>query len=171
MTNAELAAIDWHTEYLSEWGDTRELVAALRALVLAAPGDHRASDRVRRAVGNDHCGTYFPAVLDVIRALGRMLREGSLRVKAAVVDVLCDWPHYCPERGYDIVQTPDGPRPLRRMVEQELRALRGDLESFLAGGDIDEATQTNGRDLLSVLEEDWEVEMPDGDALCLADRD
>jgi hypothetical protein len=73
-------------------GRPGEIAAALRALAFAASDDaaERAYHRVLFAIGNDHCGSYFPIALDAVPYLGEILEFGTPRSRARTLDLLID---------------------------------------------------------------------------------
>ena len=69
-----------------------ELAAALRDLASSNSdaAAQTAYDCVLSAVGNNHRGTYFPVVLDVVPYLGEILEHGGPCACARTLDVLID---------------------------------------------------------------------------------
>jgi hypothetical protein len=69
-----------------------EVAAALRMLAFAASDRiaEEAYHRVLFAVGNDHAGSYFPIVLDVVPYLGEILAGGTRCARAGTLEILID---------------------------------------------------------------------------------
>jgi hypothetical protein len=111
-----------------------EVVAALRALAFASSDDaaQKAYHRVLYAVGNDHCGSYFPIVLDVVPFLGEILAEGSQWARAGALDVLVDLlGSFGPDQ--DVAEGgPARPEELPAVLCARVEQLRPTLEQLVA---------------------------------------
>ena len=82
------------------------------------------------AIGNDHSGTYYPALLGVLPFVEDLLRNGSIWSRAAVLGFLCDMLFtFAPESGYEEFTDSSG-RCIN--VETEFRAWMHDLHPLLA---------------------------------------
>jgi hypothetical protein len=129
-----------------------ETSAALKALAFAESdaAAERAYHRVLFAVGNDHCGSYFPIVLDAIPYLGEILRGGTPHARARALDVLIDLVgSFGPDP--DVV-TQDGVRPddLPDLLRERIEGFRPTLEILRADPSAPHV-QALARDLLSQL--------------------
>ena len=133
-------------------GAPGEVAAALRALAFATSdaAAQEAYHRVLWAVGNDHGGSYFPIVLDVVPFLGEILAGGTRRTRARALDVLIDLVgSFGPDAGATMeeqVRPEDLPALLRAGVEQ----FRPILEQLLADPSAPDV-QDLARDLLECL--------------------
>lgn len=115
-------------------GRPGEVAEALRALAFAA-SDRAAGDayhRVLFAVGNDHGGSYFPIVLDIVPYLGEILAAGTRRVRARTLDVLLDL--VCSFGPDPDVVSHDGVRrdELPNLLRSRVRSLRPILDGLIA---------------------------------------
>jgi hypothetical protein len=135
-------------------GRPGEIAGALRALAFAASDDtaQSAYHRVLFAIGNDHGGSYFPIVLDVVPFLGEILESGTRRSRARTLDVLIDLvgsfvpdPDAIPE---DSMPPEDLPTALRARVER----LRPILQTLMADSSAPDV-QALARDLVDCLAE------------------
>lgn len=129
-----LAEVDWSREAQPTWNAPDEIVRALRAIAEAtAESRDDAYSRMLYALGNNHAGTYFPIVLQVVPFLGEILRDGSEAARLVTLDVLVDLlGSFAPEAGYEVIATPDGDRSLRDLLKERCHALRGQVERLLA---------------------------------------
>jgi hypothetical protein len=146
---------EWGRHAQPSWNASGEVPAALRAL--ADPGDldrQRAYHRLLYALGNDHAGTYFPVVVPAIRALGAILRDGSLVARLRALDALVDLVgSFWPEPGYEDVETDGGGRrPLKELVLETAKALRADVWHRRRTPETDEEAKLAG-DLLELFDE------------------
>src|SRR5690349_278960 len=96
------------------WSSSDEVEAAFRALASASrKTDQAAYHRVLFAIGNNHAGTYWPAALSLIPRLEGILCDGTEIARKRALDILIDLiASFAPEPGFEIVETPDGPRDL-----------------------------------------------------------
>jgi len=129
-----------------------EVAAALTALAFAE-SDGAATDAYHRflfAVGNDHCGSYFPIVLDAVPYLGEILAAGTPRVRARTLDVLID---LVGSFGPDAeIESQDEFRPgdLPMLLKASVENLRPIIESLTEGTAAPDV-QALAKDLLGCL--------------------
>ena len=124
-------------------------VAALRSEDEAGAAYHG----LLYAVGNDHAGTYYPVVEQVMPFLGEILTEGSDRAREVVLDALTDLLNsFDPESGYEFVEHPaEGRRLLNAVVREEALRLMPVIDKLLDGGGSGERTRLLAGDLLNLL--------------------
>jgi hypothetical protein len=117
-----LDLVDWDSAPQPRWNRPGEVPAALRALATASGDDDswNAYHRVLYATGNNHAGTYYPVVLNVVPFLGEILRHGQVCSRLRALDILVDYlASFCPEPGYESVPAVAGPpRPLGRALHE-----------------------------------------------------
>jgi hypothetical protein len=112
------------------WSSTGEIEAAVRDLAAASRKTNQAAyQRVLFSIGNGHAKTYWPAALCLIPRLEEILSGGTEVARLRALDVLLDlisW--FSPEPGYEVVETPGGPRPLDQLVRAEIARLERSIE-------------------------------------------
>lgn len=107
----KLELVPWDSIPQPEWNRRGDVAAAIGALV-AASSDSDSWDAYNRllfATGNNHAGTYYPVVLEVIPFLGEILQDGPLLARLRALDALIDLVGcFCPEPGYENVPSMEG---------------------------------------------------------------
>lgn len=96
-----------------------EIANSLLAVIAAADEEtsSRAYHRLLYAVGNNHAGTYFPVILPVLPFLCEILGSGGPWSARTAINVLIDWlASFCPDTGFERIETPDGEADLRSCV-------------------------------------------------------
>ncbi len=74
---------------------------------------HSSYNRVLYAVGNNHAGTYYPVVLEIVPFLGELLHHTSTLVRETTLDILVDLAgSFDPEPGFEKVLLMGEPRSL-----------------------------------------------------------
>jgi hypothetical protein len=116
------------------WSSSDEVEAAFRAAAAASKKtDQAAYHRVLFSIGNGHARTYWPAALSLIPRLEGLLCEGTeiarLRALHVLIDLIC---LFAPEPGFEIVETPGGPRHLAQLVRAEIARLECAVERIEA---------------------------------------
>lgn len=109
-----------------------ELAEALRALAFATSKDaaRAAYHRVLYAVGNNHCGTYFPIVLEVIPFLGEILSAGPHWSRVETLEILVDLAgSFVPDGDFS---EQDGAEQLARALRARIEQLRPTVQSLIA---------------------------------------
>ncbi|MEZ4361915.1 MAG: hypothetical protein R3B48_17120 [Kofleriaceae bacterium] len=128
LTWKALDELPWSRYPQPEWNKVDTVPQAIRALADGTNPD-REYGLILYAVGNDHCGSYFPVVLPVIPFLGEILRGTALVARLRTLDVLLDLIRsFGPEPGYEEVESPSGPRPVHAMVREAVLSLTGEIE-------------------------------------------
>jgi hypothetical protein len=106
--------------------------------------------RVLYAVGNDHAGSYFPIVLDVIPYLGEILDGGAQHARARTLDVLIDLVgSFGPDPGVTMEQGAP-PEDLQALLRDRVATLRRLIERLRADASAP-GVQELARDLLEIL--------------------
>lgn len=131
-----------------------EVAAALRALAFAvsdADAD-QAYHRVLYSVGNDHSGSYFPIVLDIVPYLGEILVVGAHRTRARALDVLIDLlASFGPDP--DVLSQDDmQPEQLPVLLKSRVESLRPILENLVSDQSESEVPRL-AQDLLKCLDD------------------
>lgn len=136
---AALKGIDgfpWAAFAQPEGNDGQSVPRALRALAACASKDdhYEAYNRMLYALGNNHAGTYCPAVLPAVAFLGEILERGGEWPRIVVLDVLTDLVgSFVPERGFDRVTTPEGEtRALRDLLLERVSTLAPRVQAIAA---------------------------------------
>lgn len=122
MTN-ELERVPWDAFPQPSWNEPGAIPAALRALESCERyDDYTAYNRVLYALGNNHAGTYFPVVLPAISFIAQILMSRSVAARLRALDIFVDLlGSFDPEPKYEVMVTPDGRIPLRRLLEAAVR--------------------------------------------------
>lgn len=110
----------------------------------------RAYDRVLYAVGNNHRGTYFPVVLDVVPFLGEIVEHGGRWACARALDVLID---LVGSFGPDSEVVTDGdirPEDLPALLRSRVREFVPGIQTLAGDSSVAEIQQL-ARDLLECL--------------------
>lgn len=98
--------VPWSTLPQPATNDSEAVPRALKALRDSTTGEEAQSSyhRVLYAVGNNHAGTYYPVVLQIVPFLGELLTHGSVLVREATLDILVDLTgSFEPEPGFENV--------------------------------------------------------------------
>jgi hypothetical protein len=111
------------------WSSSDEVEAAVRALAASSKKSHQAAyHRVMFSIGNSHARTYWPAALSLIPRLEELLSEGCEAARLRALNVLASLVWFEPEPGFELVETPDGPRHLTRLVWAAIARLERALQ-------------------------------------------
>ncbi len=137
------------------WSSSADVEAALRSLAAASKKTGLAAcSGVLFAIGNHHACTYWPAVLAVIPRLAPILRDGTEIARARALSVLIDLILLsAPEPGFEIVETPAGPRELAHLVREEIARLTGPIEHIATSETAASKEQRLARELLDYIAE------------------
>jgi hypothetical protein len=116
----------------------------------------RAYHRVLYAIGNDHAGTYRPAVLEAIPFLGEIVERGPGAAREAALDALIDLVgSFCPEPGFEtIVTSQAGAGDLKVLVLNCVRELRPLVQTTETSASPQSRIAQLARDLLALLDEE-----------------
>lgn len=147
-----LDQVPWTTWPQPEWNGPGTVPSSLRRLGAASSEEsaRRASDAVLYALGNNHAGTYFPIALPAIPFLAELLREGTLLVRAATLEVLVDLVgSFQPAPGYEVF---DG-NPLERSVKAAVARLRPEVRGCAREGSPGTPIVSLATQLLELLDE------------------
>jgi hypothetical protein len=127
--------VGWDAEAQPPWNTKGAVPNALRALAAASSETcDRAYQRLLYALGNNHVGTYYPVVLAAVPFLGDILRLGKEIARLCTLDVLIDLlGSFEPEKGFELVSTPTGQRPLRELVREQIAGLESEVERHRSG--------------------------------------
>ena len=148
-----LDSVDWDSLPQPPTNPKGEVPAALRALAIVSSRIEAkdAYDRVLFAVGNNHAGTYFPVVLEVVPFLGELLAQGTAPVREAILDILIDLTtSFEPEVGFENMLDESGHGVSVRKVL--LRRVAGLLEVVrMPSKDATDRERSLAEDLLTQL--------------------
>jgi hypothetical protein len=116
----------------------------------------RAYHRVLYAIGNNHAGTYFPAVLEAIPFLGEIVEFGPDAAREAALDALIDLVgSFCPEPGFEtIVTSQAGASDLKLLVLNRVRELRPLARATETSASPQSRIVQLAHDLLALLDEE-----------------
>jgi hypothetical protein len=118
----KLDLVEWASFPQPEWNRPGAVPAALLAIASASSDSEARSayNRLLFATGNNHAGTYYPVVLEVIPFLGEIWLHGELFPRLCTLDALIDLTgSFVPERGHETVRVADGSSA---SLERELRS-------------------------------------------------
>jgi hypothetical protein len=116
----------------------------------------RAYHRVLYAIGNDHAGTYYPAVLETIPFLGEIVERGPDVAREAALDALIDLVgSFCPEPGFETVITSHASTSdLKALVLHCARKLRALVQATAASSSPQSRSGQLARDLLALIDDE-----------------
>lgn len=85
------------------------------------------------AIGNDHCGIYYPVVLPTIPFLGALLESAKEIIRVRVLDVLIDLVcSFEPQPGFETVATAEGPVEVQGLLLAAIKKLVPTIEAIKA---------------------------------------
>ena len=151
---SELKQVRWDSFAQPSENAPDAVPSALRALAdTAEPNDFTSYNRLLFAMGNNHAGTYFPVVLPTIPFLVEILSQGRLAGRLRALDVLIDLVgSFQPEQGFEQVATPQGQRPLRRLLVETVREQVAEIEKCRANAESAEEARL-AEEVLSLLQD------------------
>lgn len=129
-----LDSVDWHLKPQPSWNSPDDIPNAVRALAAATTETKSSAyTRMLYALGNNHAGTYFAVVLDVIPFFGEILRGGTAVARRTTLDILVDLlVSFEADAGAERAPSMDRLRPLKELLKERTLALKEDLERLLA---------------------------------------
>lgn len=145
--------VAWQDLAQPSWNRTGEPGAALQALE-AVETEEQAQDAYNRllyAVGNNHAGTYYPALLQVLPFLRELLDHPRARVRETVLDILIDVAFsFEPEPEFAEV----GGQSLRGLVHAALQQMRSRVAECAGSANSARETELAGELLEGIAAED-----------------
>jgi len=153
-----LNEIAWSALAQPRGNDPDAIPMALASLANSDSRDEalRAYHRVLYAIGNDHAGTYYPAVLETIPFLGEIVDGGSDAAREGALDALIDLVgSFCPDPGFETVTTPQASTSdLKALVLLSVRELRALVQVAATSSSEQSRSGQLARDLLALLDEE-----------------
>ncbi len=150
-----LDTVSWTVACQPEWNTTDEIPNSLRQLASCDPksGWVKPYRRFLYAVGNDHAGTYYPAVLSTIPFLGEILKNGSETAQIGTLNALIDLiGTFYPEPGCEKINNPNGEQPeVRLQLVLEARRLYPLIHEIAVDSSKESETRQFADDLLKIL--------------------
>ena len=149
-----LKTISWEVYAQPGWNKPGAIVDALHGVASAT--DEASSTASYHAllfaVGNNHGGSYYPVLLEIVPFLGQILKEGDPWPKTTVLNALCDLlASFYPEPGFEEVEDMDG-RKIR--VESVFRGKVRDLRPVIEhGSTVNDIYASPAKELLVLLDE------------------
>ncbi|MDI1448475.1 hypothetical protein [Polyangium sp. 6x1] len=125
--------VPWASFPQPEWNEPDHVPSALRALASCVSEEEarRAYDDFLYAVGNNHCGTYYPVVLPTLPFLARILESDNELARRTTLDALIDLlGSFCPERGFEF-EGVDPETGLRGELRRLLRMQAGKMLAMI----------------------------------------
>jgi hypothetical protein len=111
-------------------------------------------NRVLYAIGNNHAGTYYPAVLHAIPFLGEIVEFGPDAAREATLDALIDLvDSFYPEPGFETVASQAGASDLKLLVLNRVRGLRSIVQAAETSACPQSRIAQLAHDLLALLDE------------------
>ncbi len=155
-----LDTIQWALLSQPEWNKADAIPNSL--LKLAAcnyeSGWHDAYMDFLSAVGNNHAGTYYPAVLHTFTFLSEILTDGSNSSQVGVLNALMELGTcFSPEPGYEYIEDSNSYRTkVSALLAQEIEKLLPLIHAIIAHPQKDAETKTFASQLLELLREQEE---------------
>ena len=151
----DLHRVAWAALPRPEWSGPEEIPEALRQLAASATEDEgrAAYSRVLFAFGNNHGGTYYPAVLEALPFLGEILRSEEPWPRSTTLDILIDLAvSFEPEPGFELVELDGGgAKQLATLVREEIEALLPAVREVAEGSPPESREGSLARDLLTAF--------------------
>ena len=152
-----LHTVQWESLSQPEWNKADTIPNSLLKLAACSyeAGWHDAYSDFLFAVGNNHAGTYYPAVLKTFPFLREILIQGSNSSQCGVLNSLMELGTcFSPEAGYEFVEDFKGCRKeLSLLLAQEIENLRPLISSLMTDASRDTETQQSAKELLELLQE------------------
>jgi len=134
LTDADRAAFAAAPQ--PSWNNSATVARALEQLAQCTEADlNNVCSAMLYAVGNNHCGSYFPVALLVIPHIGKLLVGTSQPVRRATLEVLVDMLSFDPDPDHEYVERPTGNVKLRGLVWDAIEALRPSFETLRTSDD------------------------------------
>ncbi len=147
-----LDQIDWTAFPGPKWYRPHNIPAAIKGL--ASRAGLGVGHQALSAFGNDHAGTYYPAVFAVLPFLREILEQGDRDARMATMAVFDDLTYFSPEPEFSVVLSPNGEKtPLVDLVKGGMLGFRDTFEALASSSRSDEAERTLAREILARLTE------------------
>jgi len=147
----EVNAVDWHEFGGSIYYKPEKVADSLIALATAENELNNIYFDVEFAIGNSHCGTYYPAVRKALPLIIDVaLNSKYLNSKKCAIDILVDLYYFCPECDDDR----DSEEELMKFVKKTIENMIVENKNYLIKFDDEYcATKISPiKDLLEIID-------------------